>query len=183
MDHLNCPVPSQVTWENNQSPPNEMHIHQQNHWNDILSYWYQFYHWYQWTITSALAVYIHHQTVMRRFKFPVPDKERMLAINRALSVVCCFSPNSAVSSAGSLSGKYKLQSAPKSPFLKKIRLIMPWDRKVSKTVRPLLDWQSKISPKYYWAESLFLSVHSRSGHMFNFLTHAGLIHVTYIKYQ
>ena len=97
-------------------------------------------HQHSHSILSVLwAVYIHHQTVMRRFKFPVPDKERMLAINRALSVVCCFSPNSAVSSAGSLSGKYKLQSAPKSPFLKKIRLIMPWDRKVSKTVRPLLD--------------------------------------------
>ena len=50
MDHRNCPVPSQVTWENNQSPLNEMHIHQQNHWNDILFYWYQSYHWYQWTI-------------------------------------------------------------------------------------------------------------------------------------
>ena len=22
-----------------------MHIHQQNHWNDILFYWYQSYHW------------------------------------------------------------------------------------------------------------------------------------------
>ena len=41
MDHWNCPVPSQVTWENNQSPLNEMHIHQQNHWNDTLFYWYQ----------------------------------------------------------------------------------------------------------------------------------------------
>ena len=51
MDHWNCPVPSQVTWENNQSPLNEMHIHQQNHWNDILFYWYQSYHWYQWTIS------------------------------------------------------------------------------------------------------------------------------------
>ena len=28
-----------------------MHIHQQNHWNDILFYWYQSYHWYQWTIS------------------------------------------------------------------------------------------------------------------------------------
>ena len=45
MDHRNCPVPSQVTWENNLSPLNEMHIHQQNHWNDILFYWYQSYHW------------------------------------------------------------------------------------------------------------------------------------------
>ena len=27
-----------------------MHIHQQNHWNGILFYWYQSYHWYQWTI-------------------------------------------------------------------------------------------------------------------------------------
>ena len=25
-----------------------MHIHQQNHWNDTLFYWY---HWYQWTIS------------------------------------------------------------------------------------------------------------------------------------
>ena len=50
MDHWNCPVPSQVTWENNPSPLNEMHIHQQNHWKDILFYWYQSYHWHQWTI-------------------------------------------------------------------------------------------------------------------------------------
>ena len=34
MDQRNCPVPSQVTWENNQIPLNEMHMHQQNHWND-----------------------------------------------------------------------------------------------------------------------------------------------------
>ena len=27
-----------------------MHIHQQNHLNDIIFYWYQSYHWYQWTI-------------------------------------------------------------------------------------------------------------------------------------
>ena len=44
MDHWNCPVPNQVTWENNLSPLNEMYIHQQNHWNDIPFYWYQ------WTI-------------------------------------------------------------------------------------------------------------------------------------
>ena len=31
-------------------PLNEMHIHQQNHWNDIPFYWYRSYHWYQWTI-------------------------------------------------------------------------------------------------------------------------------------
>ena len=31
-----------------------MHIHQQNHWNDIIFYWYQSYHWYQWTIGIAL---------------------------------------------------------------------------------------------------------------------------------
>ena len=99
-------------------------------------------HQHSHSILSVLwVVYIHHQTVMRRFKFPVPDKERMWAINRALSVVCFFfsRPNFAVSSAESLSGKYKLQSAPKSPFLKKMRLIMRWDTKVSKTVRPLLD--------------------------------------------
>ena len=28
MDDWNCPVPSQVTWEYNLSPLNEMHIHQ-----------------------------------------------------------------------------------------------------------------------------------------------------------
>ena len=44
MDHRNCAVSSQVTWENNLSPLNEMHIHQQNHWSDIPFYWYQ------WTI-------------------------------------------------------------------------------------------------------------------------------------
>ena len=48
-------------------------------------------HQHSHSILSVLwAVYIHHQTVMRRFKFPVPDKERMWAINRALSVVCFF---------------------------------------------------------------------------------------------
>ena len=31
-----------------------MHIHQQNHWNDIIFYWYQSYHWYQWTIGLQL---------------------------------------------------------------------------------------------------------------------------------
>ena len=51
MDHWNCPVPNQVTWENNLSPLNEMHIHQQNHWNRVLFYWYQSYHWHQWTIS------------------------------------------------------------------------------------------------------------------------------------
>ena len=32
----------------------EMHIHQRNHWNDMLFYWYQSYHWYQRTIGIAL---------------------------------------------------------------------------------------------------------------------------------
>ena len=45
---------SQVAWENNLSPLNEMHIHQQNHWNDIIFYWYQSYRWYQRTIGFAL---------------------------------------------------------------------------------------------------------------------------------
>ena len=49
MDHRNCPVPSQATRENNLSPLNETHINQKNHWNDIIFYWYQSYHWYQWT--------------------------------------------------------------------------------------------------------------------------------------
>ena len=146
-------------------------------------------HQHSHSILSAVlwAVYRHHQTVMRRFKFPVPDKERMSAINRALSVVYCLSPKLCSLFDGvSIGETWITVCAKKSSlkaFLKKMRLIMTWDRKVSKTVRPLLDWQSKISPKYYWAESLFLSVHPRSGHMFNFLTHAGLIHVTYIKSQ
>ena len=25
-----------------------MHIHQENHWNRVLFYWYQLHHWYQW---------------------------------------------------------------------------------------------------------------------------------------
>ena len=25
-----------------------MHIHQENHWNRVLFYWYQSHHWYQW---------------------------------------------------------------------------------------------------------------------------------------
>ena len=33
----------------------EMHIHQQNHWNDIIFYWYQLYHWYQWTIGQTIV--------------------------------------------------------------------------------------------------------------------------------
>ena len=51
-------------------------------------------HQHSHSILSVLwAVYIHYQTsAMGRFKFPVPDKERMLAINRALTVVYCFSP-------------------------------------------------------------------------------------------
>ena len=52
-----------LNWESNRSPLNEMHIHQQNHWNDILFYWYQSYHWYQWTIEideSYQFVYIGH---------------------------------------------------------------------------------------------------------------------------
>ena len=44
----NYPVPSQVTWENNRSLLNEKHIHQQNYWNDILFYGYQ------WTVGIAL---------------------------------------------------------------------------------------------------------------------------------
>ena len=27
-----------------------MHIHQQNQWDYIIFYWYQSYHWYQWTM-------------------------------------------------------------------------------------------------------------------------------------
>ena len=54
MDHWNCPVPSQTTWENNLSLLNEMHIHQQNHWNKVPFYWYQSYYLYQWTIGIAL---------------------------------------------------------------------------------------------------------------------------------
>ena len=141
-------------------------------------------HQHSHSILSAVlwAVYIHHQTVMRRFKFPVPDKERMWAINRALSVVYCFSPKLCSLFDGVSIGEIWITVCAKKSslkaFLKKMRLIMTWDRKVSKTERPLLDWQSKISPKYYWTESLFLGVDSLSGHMFNFLTHTGLIQIT-----
>ena len=38
----------------NLSPLKEMHIHQQNHWNDIIFYWYQLHQWYQQTIGIAL---------------------------------------------------------------------------------------------------------------------------------
>ena len=48
---LPCTQPDHM---GNLSPLNKMHIHQQNHWNDVLFYWYQSYHWYQWTIGSAL---------------------------------------------------------------------------------------------------------------------------------
>ena len=40
--------------ENNLNPLNEMHIHQQNHLNDVLFCWYQLHHWYRWTIGIAL---------------------------------------------------------------------------------------------------------------------------------
>ena len=65
MDHQNWPVSSQVTWENNLSPLNEMHIHQKNHWNDIIFYWYQSYHWYQWTIglTNRIRLCILHMGI------------------------------------------------------------------------------------------------------------------------
>ena len=43
---LPCTQPGHM--EHNLSPLNEMHIHQQNHWNDMLFYWYQ------WTIGIAL---------------------------------------------------------------------------------------------------------------------------------
>ena len=56
IDHWNCPVPSQATWENNLSPLYEMHINQQNHWNDLIFYWYQSYHWYQWTRFLSLLM-------------------------------------------------------------------------------------------------------------------------------
>ena len=49
MNHWSCPVPSQVTWENNLSPLNERRIY---HWNDILFYWVIpiLSHWYQRTM-------------------------------------------------------------------------------------------------------------------------------------
>lgn len=52
-------------WENSESPLNEMHIHQQNHWNDILFYWYQ------WTIgidESYPFVYVGHGWKICRVK-------------------------------------------------------------------------------------------------------------------
>ena len=87
MDHRNCPVLSQVTWENNLSPLNEMHIHQQNHWNDILFYWYQSYHWYQGTIglTNRIRLCILDMCEMLRN----PDeKPAFLNSNDCESHVC-----------------------------------------------------------------------------------------------
>ena len=42
-----------------------MHIHQQNHWNDIIFYWYQSYHWYQWTIGIALYPARSHGKIIK----------------------------------------------------------------------------------------------------------------------
>ena len=44
--------------ENNLSPLNEMHIHQQNHWNDMLFYWYQ------WAIGIALYPARSHEKII-----------------------------------------------------------------------------------------------------------------------
>ena len=44
-----------------------MHIHQQNHWNDIIFYWYQSYHWYQWTIEIALYQLEHKENNLSPF--------------------------------------------------------------------------------------------------------------------
>ena len=50
--------------KNNLGTLNEMHINQQNHWNDSLFYWYQLHHWYQWTIGIALyPVRSHGKTI------------------------------------------------------------------------------------------------------------------------
>ena len=78
MDHWNCPVPSQVTWENNQSPLNEMHIHQQNHWNDILFYWYQSYHW-TIGLTNRVGLYILDMCV------PSPHKLLFFYLGRTIT--------------------------------------------------------------------------------------------------
>ena len=64
MDRQNCPVTSQATWENNLSPLYEMHIHKQNHWNDIIFYWYQLNHRYQWTIGIALYPARPHERII-----------------------------------------------------------------------------------------------------------------------
>ena len=50
--------------ENNVSPLTEMHIHQQNYWNDVLFYWCQSYHWYQWTIGIALYPARPHEKII-----------------------------------------------------------------------------------------------------------------------
>ena len=50
--------------EKNLSPFNEMHIRQQNHWNDIIFYWYQSYHWSQWTIGIAPYTARSHEKIV-----------------------------------------------------------------------------------------------------------------------
>ena len=48
-----------------------MHIHQYNHWNDIIFYWYQSYHWCQWTIglTNRICLCILHMCEMLGVKY------------------------------------------------------------------------------------------------------------------
>ena len=50
--------------------PGQMHIHQQNHWNDVLFYWYQSCHWYQWTIgllpDRAQSTIVHNKLCLNK---------------------------------------------------------------------------------------------------------------------
>ena len=91
---LPCTQP--VTWENNRSPLNEMHIHQQNHWNDILFYWYQSYHWYQWTIRLTNRIRLCMRTTLgglkRQGKKGTVGKRRSICM-KTKSKTSCFSAN------------------------------------------------------------------------------------------
>ena len=70
-----------ITWENNLSPLNEMHINQQNHWNEIIFYWYQSYHWYQWThflspLTSMESICEYWTTLYISEQPPAPPRAK-----------------------------------------------------------------------------------------------------------
>ena len=85
MDHRNR--------ENNRSPLNEMHIHQQNHWNDILFYWYQSYHWYQWTIgidESYPFVCIGHDWTDSANTFGMLRRMTRMHLSQSLAILICL---------------------------------------------------------------------------------------------
>ena len=71
-----------------------MHIHQYNHWNDILFYWYQSYHWYQWTISLTnrirlciLDMFVFEITKTKTPKFTVKFDLKLGGKNRTEDIL------------------------------------------------------------------------------------------------